>query len=60
MDYKLIYKPSTVLEAIMLTINVISVCISSSAAPVLSTGTKIIPVPAFLIPVPVLDLKLEQ
>ena len=29
MDYKLIYKPFTVLEAITLTINVISVCISS-------------------------------
>ena len=29
MDYKLIYKPSTILEAITLTINVISVCISS-------------------------------
>ena len=29
MDYKLIYKPSTVLEAITLTINVISMCISS-------------------------------
>ena len=29
MDCKLIYKPSTTLEAIMLTINVISVCISS-------------------------------
>ena len=28
MDYKLIYKPSTILEAITLTINVISVCIS--------------------------------
>ena len=29
MDYKLIYKSSTILEAITLTINVISVCISS-------------------------------
>ena len=29
MDYKLIYKPSTTLEAITLTINVISVCTSS-------------------------------
>ena len=29
MDYKLIYKPSTVLEAITLTINVISMCITS-------------------------------
>ena len=29
MDYKLIYKPFSVLEAITLTINVISVCISS-------------------------------
>ena len=29
MDYKLIYKLSTVLEAIMLTINVISVCVTS-------------------------------
>ena len=29
MDYKLIYKPSTILEAITLSINVISVCISS-------------------------------
>ena len=29
MDYKLIYKPSTILEAITLNINVISVCISS-------------------------------
>ena len=29
MGYKLIYKPSTILEALTLTINVISVCISS-------------------------------
>ena len=29
MDYKLIYKPSTVVEAITLTINLISVCITS-------------------------------
>ena len=34
------------------------VCIS--VVPVLSTGTKIIPVLAFLIPVPVLELELEQ
>ena len=33
MDYKLIYKPSTVLEAITLTINVITVCISSLEKP---------------------------
>ena len=29
MDYKLIYKPSTISEAIMLTIDVASVCVSS-------------------------------
>ena len=29
MDYKLIYKPSTISEAIMLTIDVVSACVSS-------------------------------
>ena len=32
----------------------------SSVVPVLSTGTKIIPVSALFIPVPVLELELEQ
>ena len=33
--------------------------IHTSVVPVLSTGTKIIPVPVLFIPVPVLELELE-
>ena len=37
----------------------LKVLLASSVVPVLSTGTKIIPVSALFIPVPVLELELE-
>ena len=45
MDYKLIYKPFTILEAITLTINVISVCISSPKIVCSSCSVEGSPVP---------------
>ena len=45
MDYKLIYKPFTILEAITLTINVISMCISSPKIVCSSCSVEGSPVP---------------